>query len=85
MASWWDRLTGAGYLKGPPRRLREEDYYDFFTSAEGRKGAMTREQIIEYLERKNYYRWWRLRHDYKWLRKQMKKLGQNPDDARELL
>lgn len=68
-----------------PRRLREEDIVDFYAATEKRTGPMRRQDILAYLERKNAYRMWRLRHDYKWLQKQMKKLGHNPEDARELL
>ena len=68
-----------------PRRLREEDVVGFYEAAHSQRGPMNREQIIAALEKKNSYRMWRLRHDYKWVRRQMKKMGLNPDDARELL
>jgi len=68
-----------------PRRLTEEDYVGFFEATERRTGPMTRDQIIEAIRQKNPYRWWRIQYDYRWLKKQVKKLGLNPDDARELL
>lgn len=67
------------------RRLNDEDVLGFFTAADSRSGAMTRDEVIAAIEKRNAYRLWRIRHDFKWLQKQMKKLGQNPDDARELL
>lgn len=73
-------------MRGNKKRpLREEDVLGFFEATEHRSAPMTRDQVIAAIEKKNSYRWWRIRHDYKWLKRQMKKLGQNPDDARELL
>lgn len=85
MASWLDRLTGYSYLKGPPRTLNDADYVGFFEAADRRVKPKTREQMIAYIESRNAFRWWRLKHDYKWLKKQCKKMGLNPDEARELL
>jgi hypothetical protein len=45
----------------------------------------TREDIIEAIKKQNSSRWWRLNHDFKWLKRRMKKMGLSPDDARELL
>lgn len=74
------------------RRLNDDDFEgmweaatDRVTDAFRKPRKMTREEIIAFVKQSNSYRWWRLQHDYKWLKRQMKKLGQNPDDARELL
>lgn len=67
------------------RQLREEDVLGFYEAAESRKPMMTRDDILAALERKNSYRMWRIRHDFKWLQRQLRKMGHNPDDARELL
>lgn len=75
------------------RRLNQNDLdgiweasTDRVTSAAFRTPRrMTRDEIIAVIKQKNGYRWWRIQYDYRWLRKQMKKLGQNPDEARELL
>ena len=67
------------------RRLDDGDIDAFMDAAERRMRPITRDEIREHMRRKNGWRWWRLQHDYRWLRKQMKKLGLNPDDARELL
>jgi hypothetical protein len=45
----------------------------------------TRADIIAELKRRNPHRWWRVNHDYRWLKRRMKKMGYNPDDAKELL
>lgn len=73
------------------RTLDDDDYESFFSAADARprrttpRSPQTRADIIAALEKKNSYRMWRLNHDYKWLRRQMKKMGHDPDDARELL
>lgn len=68
------------------RKLEVADVDSFMDAADRRRiPPQTKEQVIEIIKKKNSYRWWRLRHDYKWLRRQMKKLGLSPDDARELL
>ena len=75
-------------LNGLKRKLDEETIDSFFSAADQRKHVrrpQTREEIIALVTSSNTYRWWRLQHDYKWLKKQMKKHGYNPDEARELL
>jgi hypothetical protein len=75
-------------LNGLKRKLDEETIDSFFGAADERHKHMkprNRDEIIELVTRSNTYRWWRLKHDYKWLQKQMKKHGYNPDEARELL
>ncbi len=67
------------------RTLRDEEILGWFEAADARKPTMTRDDLIKYLEKKNSYRMWRIRYDYKWVQKQLKKLGMNPEDARELL
>ena len=67
------------------RRLTEVDVSAWNKAADRRKPQMDREQIIERIKARNAYRWWRLNHDYKWLERQMKKMGLSPQDARELL
>lgn len=67
------------------RRLKEEDVDMFLEAAEQRPPTKDKTQIIESIKANNAYRWWRLNHDYKWLKKRMKKMGYSPDDAKELL
>lgn len=47
--------------------------------------AATRKHLQDLMARRNKWRWRRLNRDYKWLEKEMKKLGLNPEDARFLL
>lgn len=84
MARWWSSPWRRP-AQITPRRLREEDVIAFYEASDKRRPALGRDEIITIIRGKNSYRWWRIQHDYKWLRKQMRKLGQNPDDARELL
>jgi len=68
-----------------PRRLSGDDIASFYKAADNRTSPLTREEILARLQRKNSYRMWRIRYDFRWLQRQMKKMGQNPEDARELL
>ena len=54
-------------------------------AADSRMRPRSKTEIVAALNQKNSYRMWRLRHDFKWLQRQMKKMGYNPEDARELL
>jgi len=70
--------------------MSDDEFDDIWASATDRVyqpyiRRMTRDEIIAKIKQKNGYRWWRIQYDYRWLRRQVKKLGQNPDDARELL
>lgn len=71
--------------RNKPRKATEDDIAGWFEAAEMQRGPKTRAAIIAALERKNKYRMWRLRYDYRWLQKQLKRMGLNPEDAKELL
>jgi hypothetical protein len=71
--SWWTRGVN------PP------EYDGWFESADMRVKPLTHDEIIKAVKKRGSFRWWRLNHDYKWLKKQMKKMGYSPEDARELL
>jgi hypothetical protein len=45
----------------------------------------TREEVIERVKAINPIRWRMMRRDFKWLQKEMHKMGLNPEDARFLL
>lgn len=79
------RRMGSWNRDPNPRLLDDGDVDSFFAAAEARRPQLTREQIIAKIEARNPHRWWRIQYDYKWLCKQMKRMGLNPDDARELL
>lgn len=34
---------------------------------------------------RNYVRWLRLQRDFAWMQKEMKKMGYNPEDARQII
>lgn len=68
-----------------PRTLDDTDLDYFWSAANTRRRALTRDEIIAYLEMRNPTRMWSLRRNYRWVQKQMKKMGLNPEDARELL
>jgi hypothetical protein len=68
------------------KKLDDDMVDSFFEAAEQRpKRPQNRDELIALIKKSNSHRWWRLNYDYKWLRRQMKKHGYNPDDARELL
>lgn len=79
------RRQKSKFASSRPRTLDDSDFDAFYKAADGRSAPLTREQIIAKLERKNSYHMWALRYHYRWVRRQMKKMGLNPDDARELL
>lgn len=88
----WERLqeilndvSGRGRLGTEKHKPTEEEFTSWFEEAELRKPHPSREAIIMRIKARNSYRWWRLQHDYKWLKRQCKKMGLNPEEARELL
>lgn len=71
--------------KPKPRKLTETDIISFNISADKRIGPRSREDILAYLHQKNSWRMWRLQKDYRWVQKHMKKMGYNPEEAKDLL
>lgn len=47
--------------------------------------AKTEEDVKALIRNRNPVRWWQLQRDFKWVQKEMKKMGLNPEDARFLL
>jgi hypothetical protein len=43
------------------------------------------ENISKHMRRRNRVRWWRLRRDFGWLQKELRKMGRDPEDARWIL
>jgi hypothetical protein len=81
-------FLGLKTLNHQKKRLDDEVVLSFFEAADERrrtKKPRNRDELIESIKKKNSYRWWRLQHDYKWLQKEMRKAGYNPEEARELL
>jgi len=69
------------YRGQAPRQLTPEDIASFDQQFL-EKPPPNREQMIEILKRRNPVRWWRLQSDYRWMRRELKKAGRNPEDAR---
>lgn len=70
---------------GDKRPLTESEVFSLQLAVDKRTGPRDRSQIIAQIKAKNSYRWWRIQYDYRWLRKQMRKMGYNPDEAKDLL
>lgn len=72
-----------------PRDLTEADRIGWDVAMDQRAASkmrpQTREDIIRLIRNRNPLRWHGFVKDYKWVQKEMKKLGLNPDDARYLL
>lgn len=74
------------YRGKPPRQLTERDVNAMYEAAIKRpKPIRNREQIRQIMCDKNPWRWRRLQSDMRWLRRQMKRAGFDPEDARWLV
>jgi len=80
----------------PPTELEKTEWFasaDLRRESEDAAPSLTvnvdkrasRDDIIAAVKANNSYRWWRLNHDYRWLRKRLKKMGLDPDQAKDLL
>lgn len=70
-------------------RLTDDDYVAFDAALDIRTGykrlpPRTIEEARQAVRRKNPIKYAQIMRDYHWLQKQMRKLGLNPDDARDL-
>lgn len=71
-----------------PGPATDEDRAGWFAAASERPrvpALTTRQQLHGYLFHKNPVRMRRLRSDFKWMQKELTKMGRNPEDARWLL
>ena len=73
------------YRGQPQRRLTSDDVDSFVEAATLRKEPRTTAQARAAIRQSNPVRWWRLQGDLKWLRREMKRMGLNPEDARWIL
>jgi hypothetical protein len=80
-----DQRAADDRAKYQKRYLTDEDYDSFDQAADQRQPQLSRGKIEAELNRRNHHRMWRLRRDYRWVQKQMGKMGLNPEDARWLL
>ena len=69
-----------------PRELNNGDIVDWTTAGDHRKPTLrSKEQIIHAIKSKNSYRWFEYKRQRRWVQKQMRKLGLDPDDEKWLL
>jgi hypothetical protein len=68
-----------------PRPLRDEDVSDWFGAADKRMAEPPiprgKVAVLRHIKKRNPIKFWRLQRDYKWLGKELKRIGLNPDDA----
>lgn len=79
--------TPVDYPFGQPRELTPEDRAGW-NDALDRRASMkpqTVESVRALIRQRNPIRWRQLQNDIKWVEKEMKKLGLNPEDARSIL
>lgn len=69
-------------MRGKKRKPTEEEIVEWLTPW---GPAVTKEALIAAIKEKNKYHWWRLNYDYRWLQRQLKKMGYNPEEAKDLL
>lgn len=67
-----------------PRKPTDNEMASWFTATETAP-PRNLEQLRYIIRQENPVRWWRLQADLKWIKRVMKKLGYNPEDARWLL
>lgn len=92
---FWDRLyddifSKEGFLKNNTRRRLTDEDHDMWQEAATLREMdppppRTIEEVRAKLKASNPVRWWYLKRDFAWAKRQMKKLGLNPEDARWLL
>ena len=84
--TWFDRtFRGDARHKGKsPRALSDKDIDSFFKEQRKPPAPMTLNRLRTHMSRKNYARWRRLKKDFAWMQREMRKLGLNPEDARWL-
>lgn len=69
-----------------PRTVTEVDREAWYlASQEAPPRSLSREQLLTRLTMTNPVRMRRIRKDYAWMQRQLKKAGRNPEDARWLL
>jgi hypothetical protein len=77
-------LNGDAWKRNGPQYLGEQDIGSFDTATRARKPIRNQEDIWDYLKTKNPVRVHRMRKDYRWMQRQIKKIGLSPEDAREM-
>lgn len=89
--NWFDALKdqlSPSFDPPEPRRLTVQDLTAFQDAQDERfsKRELRRiEDVRAEISKVNPVKFWQMRRDFKWLQRQMKKLGLNPEDARYIL
>lgn len=87
---WLDKLEAyaarieSGRRDNTPRPMSDEDF-DSIMSTKPPRSQRTTGDIRRALYERNPVRWRRLQREIKWARKQMVKMGLNPEDLRWVL
>lgn len=68
-----------------PRKLNTDDRLAWETALDQPRPEKTVESIRRLMRNRNPVRWHQVQRDFKWLQRQMKKAGLNPEDARYIL
>lgn len=86
---WWRTMEEAGHPPpNKPRDLTDEDrlaWDDALDQRARKTKPETLDDIRALIRHRNPIRWRNLQKDYRWVQKEMKKLGLNPEDARYIL
>lgn len=68
------------------RRAQDNEMIDsFFEAADDRRFIKSKAEVVETIRSRNSYRFWRLQHDLKWFKKELRRQGYNPDEFGEFL
>ncbi len=70
-----------------PRLLNQDDRlgWDKALDKQPRGAERTRENIRKLIRNRNPVKWIQVQNDIKWVKKEMKKMGLNPEDWRSVL
>jgi len=90
LEAWANKTVEADRRKRTQRRDLTNADYDAFDAALDERAAapmkpQTRQQLRALIRKRNPLRWWSLQNDLRWVEREMKALGYNPDDARYIL
>ena len=88
VADFFKEMYEAGSVpRNEYRSLNEGDREAWYEAQDKRQGPKfsTIEQVRAHLKKRNAPRYFDLMRQYKWLKKEMVKMGLNPEDARYIL
>lgn len=85
----WNAASQAKPVKSnKPRDLTEADRLGWYDAGDEREKSIkprTVQDVQSLIRNRNPVRWRQLQGHYKWLQKEMKRIGLNPEDARYIL